>query len=179
MHSSNNELETMTEIKNIKSSFDVFRSQLFSDDITKSKNRLWIYKNKLSDHDTFNDFGFLVSINISGYDAILKEYDTNVGNKLLKLVSDYMMEYMESYHLKFEIVRYCEDNFLIFIHELNEEGVEEYIVNMQKSMSNYKFKQRHKVFNLRFYFAVMQYIKNESFSSVLDQLDEKLYLTKH
>ena len=127
---------------------------------------------------TFNDFGFLVSINILDYDAILKEYDSNVGNKLLKLVSDYMLEYMQENHLKFEIVRYSEDNFLIFIDKLNEEKIEEHIVNIQKSMSNYRFKHRHKVFNLTFYFAVMQYIKNESFTSVLDQLDEKLFLNK-
>ena len=178
MHSEKNELETITEIHDMKSSLELFRRQLFSDDITKCKNRLWIYKNKLSDHDTFNDFGFLVSINILDYDAILKEYDSNVGNKLLKLVSDYMLEYMQENHLKFEIVRYSEDNFLIFIDKLNEEKIEEHIVNIQKSMSNYRFKHRHKVFNLTFYFAVMQYIKNESFTSVLDQLDEKLFLNK-
>jgi GGDEF domain-containing protein len=132
----------------------------------------------LSEHDTFNDFGYMVSIKISDYDIILKEYEENVGNKLLKLVSDYMIEYLQENHLRFEIVRYSEDNFLIFIYERNEEDVEEHMVNMQKSMSNYKFKQRHKVFNLTFYFAVMQYLKNESFSSVLDQLDEQLFLNK-
>jgi len=179
MHSEKNELETITKMPDLQSKMKLLKQNLFSDDITKSKNRLWIYKNKLSDHDTFNDFGFLVSIKISDYRRILNEYDSNVGNKLLKLVSDYMMEYMKENHLQFEIVRYTEENFLIFIHDLNEADVEEQVVNMQKSMSNYKFKHRHKVFNLTFYFAVMQYIKNESFSSVLDQLDEKLFLNQH
>lgn len=178
MHSNSNDFVTIAELNDIRSDLDIFRRQLFSDDITKSKNRLWIFKNKLSDHDTFNDFGFLVSIKISDYDAIIKEYDSNVGNKLLKLVSDFMNDYMKENHLKFEIVRYKEDNFLIFIYDLNEGEVERQVVNMQNSMSNYRFKHRHKVFNLRFYFAVMQYIKNESFSSVLDQLDEKLFLNK-
>jgi len=162
----------------IQISLDLLRSQMFSDDITRTKNRLWVFKNKLTDHDTFNDFGFLVSIKISNYSTILKEYEANVANKLLKLVSDYMTEYMSEKHLKFELVRYYEDNFLIFIHELNEDEVEKLILNMQKGMANYKFKHRHKVFNLRFYYAVMQYIKNESFSSVLDQLDEKLFINK-
>ena len=178
MLSENNKLETITEIHNMQSSLDLFRKQLFSDDITKCKNRLWIYKHKLSDQDTFNDFGFLVSLKISDYDIISKEYDSNVANKLLKLVSDYMIEYMKENNLKFEIVRYREDNFLIYMDELNEEEVEDHLVNIQESMSNYKFKQRHKVFNLTFSFAVMQYIKNESFTSVLDQLDEKLFLNK-
>lgn len=176
--SENNELEKLSEIPELKLEMNLIREDLYSDDISKSKNRLWVFKNKLSDYDTFTDFGFLVSIKISDYEAILKEYDSNVGNKLLKLVSDYIIEYMRENHLNFEIVRYKKDNFLIFIHDLNEEKVEEHIVNIQKGMSNYKFKHRHKVFNLTFYFAVMQYIKNESFSSVLDQLDEKLFLNK-
>jgi len=178
MHSEKNEVKTITEIPNLQSKMKLLRQNLFSDDISKSKNRLWVFKDKLSVHDTFKDFGYLVSIKISEYTAILNEYDSNVANKLLKLVSDYIIEYMDENHLNFEIVRYSEDNFLIFVHELNEEEVEEHIVNMQKSMSNYRFKHRHKVFNLTFYFGVMQYIKNESFSSVLDQLDEKLFLNK-
>ena len=178
MHSSIEKSVTVTEINDIKSDLALFRKQLFSDDITKCQNRLWIYKYKLSDHDTFNDFGFIVSFKISDYESILKEYDSNVANKLLKLVSDYTIGYMDENHLNYDLVRYEEDNFLIFIHSLNEDEVGEHVVNMQKSMSNYRFKHGNRVFNLIFYFAVMQYIKNESFTSVLDQLDEQLFLNK-
>lgn len=175
MHSENNTSMNITELNEVKSDLQLLRRQLFSDDISKTKNRLWVYKEKLSDHETFNDFGFVVSIKISDYQTIVKEYDPNVGNRLLKQVSDYMIGYMKEHHLKHEIVRYKDDNFLIFLHELNEEEVEDHIVNMQKSMLNYKFKYRSRMFMLSFNFAVMQYIKNESFASVLDQLDEKLF----
>lgn len=175
MHNEKDKLITITEFNAVKSEMLLLRKQLFSDDITQTHNRLWIYKHKLNNYETFKDFGFLVSINISEYASILKEYDQNVGNKLLKLVSDYMLHYMKEHHIFHEIVRYHEDNFLIFIHELNEEEVEQMVFNMQKSMENYKFKHRNKMFNLTFYSAVIQYIKNESFASVLDQLDEKLF----
>jgi GGDEF domain-containing protein len=178
MHNENNTSTNITELNEVKSDLQLLRRQLFSDDISKTKNRLWVYKEKLSEHETFNDFGFVVSIKISDYEAIIKEYDANVGNRLLKQVSDYMIGYMKEHHLKHEIVRYKDDNFLIFLHELNEEEVEEHIVNMQKSMSNYKFKYRSRMFMLSFNFAVMQYIENESFPSVLDQLDEKLFQNK-
>jgi len=161
-------LEVQTEIA-------LLRKQLFSDDISKTKNKLWIYKQKLNDNETFNDFGFVVSIKIADYEAIVREYDPNVGNRLLKQVSDYMIGYMKEHHLKHEIVRYKNENFLIFLCGLNKEEVEDNIVNMQKGMSNYKFKYRSSMFMLTFYFAVMQYVENESFSSVFDQLDEKLF----
>ena len=178
MLSDKHELETITEIDELRSNLDRFSKQLFSDDITKCKNRLWIFKNKLSDHDTFNDFGFLVSIKIIDFELILKEYDSNVANKLLKLVSEFIIMYMKENFIQFDIVRYKRDNFLIFMQDLNEKKIQEHIVNIQRSMSNYNFKHRHKVFNLTFDYAIMQYVKNESFSSVLDQLDEKLFLNQ-
>jgi len=171
-------LVTVAELNKLKSEMLLLCDQLYADDITQSKNRLWLLKNKLKNNEIFSDFGFLVSIKISQYASIVKEYDTNVGNKLLKLVSDYMIHYMKENHINFEIVRYMEDNFLIFIYDLNEEEVEQTVINMQRSMENYKFKHRRKMFSLIFYSAVMQYIENESFSSVLDQLDEKLFENK-
>ncbi len=92
---------TVAEFNKLKSEMLSLCDQLYSDDITQSKNRLWLLKNKLKNNETFNDFGFLVSIKISEYASIVKEYDTNVGNKLLKLVSDYMIHYMKENHVNF------------------------------------------------------------------------------
>lgn len=178
MHNDQDELVTVAELNKLKSEMRLLCDQLYADDISQSKNRLWLFKNKLKNNETFNDFGFLVSINISEYASIVKEYDTNVGNKLLKLVSDYMIHYLKENHIDFEIVRYMEENFLIFIPGLNEEEVEQTVINMQRSMENYKFKHRRRMFYLTFSSAVMQYIENESFSSVLDQLDDKLFEDK-
>ena len=170
--------EYRMELNALKSDINSLREHIFIDDISMAKNPLWIFKQKLKNNETFSDFGFLVSIKISDYGKIVKEYDSNVGNKLLKQVSDYMIRYLEDNNLNYEIVRYKKGNFLIFMHGLNEDEVEEHIVNMQNGMSNYKFKHRSKLFQLTFYSAVMQYIENESFSSVLDQLDEKLFQNK-
>lgn len=178
MLNQDNDIDVVKEIPAIKSEIKLIQKNLFSDDISKTKNRLWIFKDKLSENDTFSDFGFLVSIKISEYTTIFKEYGSNVANKLLTLVSDYMILYMDENQLSFDIVRYSDDNFLIFIKDLDEEEIEAHMANMQKGMSNYKFKQRHKIFNLTCYYSVMQYIKNESFSYVLDRLDEKLFFNK-
>ena len=178
MPNDQDKLVTVAELDKLKSEMLLLCNQLYADDITQSKNRLWLLKNKLKNNEIFSDFGFLVSIKISEYESIVKEYDANVGNKLLKLVSDYMIHYMKENHINYDIVRYMEDNFLIFIYGLNEEEVEQTVMNMQRSMENYKFKHRRKMFSLTFYSAVMQYIENESFSSVLDQLDEKLFENK-
>jgi GGDEF domain-containing protein len=165
----------MRELNVLRSAMDTLRTQLFSDDISQTKNRLWLFKEKLNNSETFNDHGFLISIKISDYDKIVSEYDENIGNRLLKQVSDHMIRYMDQKHCHYEIVRYSEDNFLIFMHGLNESEVEEHISNMQNEMSNTEFKHSSRVFSLTFNTAVMQYIENESFASVLGQLDDKLF----
>lgn len=175
MHSDQDKLVSVEELNKLRSEMLLLCDQIYSDDITQCKNRLWLFKNKLKNNETFNDFGFLVSLHIAEYTSIIKEYDTNVGNKLLKLVSDYMIHYLKEHHVNFEIVRYMDENFLLFIYDLNEEEVEQTILNMQRSMENYKFKHRKKMFSLTFTSAVMQYIENESFSSILDELDQKLF----
>ncbi|GIT97689.1 diguanylate cyclase domain-containing protein [Sulfurovum sp. TSL1] len=166
------------ELNVLRSAVDTLRTQLFSDDISETKNRLWIFKDKLNKNETFKDYGFLISIKIVDYDKIVREYDSNIGNTLIKQVSDYMIGYLDQKHCHYEIVRYLKDNFLIFMHDMNENEVEEHISNMQHEMSNYSFKHRNRVFSLTFNAAEIQYIKNESFSSVLDQLDEKLFHNK-
>ena len=163
------------ELNVLRSAMDTLRAQLFSDDISQSKNRLWIFKDKLHNNETFNDRGFLISIKISDYERIVSEYDANIGNRLLKQVSDYMIGYLDQKHCHYEIVRYSEDNFLIFMHDMDENEVGEHLRNIQNEMSNYSFKHRNRVFNLTFNAAFIQYIENESFASVLGQLDDKLF----
>jgi len=167
--------ESTMDLNELRNSMHLLRKQLFSDDITECKNRLWLLKEKLNNNETFNDFGYMVSIRISDYDKIVEEYDANVGNRLLKQVSDYIIRFMKGNHLNFEIVRYVEDNFLILMYDLSEDEVAEHIVNMENGMSNYKFKHRSRMFQLTCQSAVMQYIEHESFSSVLDELDQKLF----
>ncbi len=175
MHNEIIDKECRMDLKEIRTNMHLLRQQLFSDDLTECKNRLWLLKEKLNNNETFNDFGHLVSIRISDYRKIVEEYDSNVGNRLLKQVSDYIIRFMNDSHLNFEIVRYKDDNFLIFMYDLSEDEIEEQIINMQNGMSNYKFKHRSRMFQLTCQAAVIQYIEHESFASVLDQLDQKLF----
>ena len=175
MHNEIIDKECRMDLNELKNSMHLLRKQLFSDDITECKNRLWLLKEKLNNNETFNDFGFLVSVSISDYDKIVEEYDPNVGNRLLKQVSDYIIRFMKDNHLRFEIVRYKDDNFLIFMYDLSEDEVENHIVNMENGMSNYKFKHRSRMFQLICHSAVMQYIEHESFASVLDALEQNLF----
>jgi len=163
------------EKASVRSEIGLLRHQLFSDDITEAKNRLWVYKQKLNERQGFNDFGYLVSIRVANYETIVEEYDANVGSRLLKMVSDYMIGYLKENHIAFEIARFSKEQFLVFLHDMGETDVEELVANMQKGMGHYSFKHRNRIFRLSMDAVAVQYIKNEPFASVMEQLEEKRF----
>jgi hypothetical protein len=154
---------------------DLLRSQLFSDDITRAKNRLWLYQQKLNERQGFVDEGYLVSLRIPDYETIVSEYDSIVGNRVLTLVYNYVTDYMTKHHVPFEIVRYAAGHFLLFLHGMEEAEVEEHLVNMQNGAANHTFKHRSRIFGITFNAAAIRYIRNEPFASVMDQLEEKKF----
>jgi len=178
-HAVEQSLFGMTEKgESVKSEIGLLRHQLFSDDITEAKNRLWLYKQKLNERQGFRDFGYVASVRVTEYRPIVSEYDVNVGNKLLKMVSDYIIGYLRENHIVFEIARYSKEHFLVFLHGMDEREAEELMGNMQRGMANYTFKQRSRIFRLSMEAVTVQYIENEPFASVLDQLEEKRFLSK-
>ncbi|MEJ2469456.1 MAG: hypothetical protein P8Y51_10450 [Campylobacterales bacterium] len=107
------------------SEIDLLRSQLFSDDITRARNRLWLYKQKLNERQGFVDEGYLVSLRIPDYETIVSEYDSIIGNRVLTLACNYVIDYMTMHHIPVEVVRYTDGHFLLFLHGMEENEVEE------------------------------------------------------
>lgn len=153
----------------------LLREQLFSDDVTAANNRLWVYKQKLNDRQGFSDDGWLVSLRIADYATIVNEYDANVGNRVLKMVSDYIVAFMKEHQVAYEFARFYKGEFLIFLHGMDEAEVEQQLLGMQKGMESCTFKYRSRIFGLSCDMAASRYLKNESFASVLDQLEEKRF----
>ena len=151
------------------------RSQLFSDDLTRAKNRLWLFKQKLQEDGTFSDSGVIVISKFTDHASMVKEYGSNISDTLIKQISEYMIRYMEEHHIVHEIVRYTDDSFLIFISTTEDERTEEAMLNLHQGMEGRTFKHKNRIFKLKFLFAVMQYVRNEPFSLVLDRLDERLF----
>ena len=157
---------------------DLLRGQLFSDDITEAKNRLWLYKQKLNERQGLVDEGYLVSLHVPDYGTIVREYNSIVGNRVLTLVCDYVIDYLKRHHIAFEIVRYADGHFLLFLHGMEEAEAEELLVNMRNGAANHTFKHRSRIFGITFDAAAIRYIRNEPFASVMDQLEEKRFEKK-
>lgn len=157
---------------------DLLRTHLFSDDVTPAKNRLWLYKQKLNARQGFSDEGYLVSLRIPDYGTIVAEYDSIIGNRVLMLVCSYVIEFLKMQRVHFEIARYAEGDFLLFMHRIDEAEVESLLLNMQNGAANHTFKHRSRIFGLTFDAASIRYLENEPFATVMDQLEEKRFEKK-
>ncbi|UFS63566.1 hypothetical protein LOH54_05395 [Sulfurimonas sp. HSL-3221] len=157
---------------------DLLRTHLFSDDVTPAKNRLWLYKQKLNARQGFNDEGYLVSLRIQDYTTIVDEYDTVIGNRVLMLVCSYVIEFLKMQRVNFEIARYAEGDFLLFMHHIDESEVDALLVNMQNGAANHTFKHRSRIFGLTFDAVAIRYLENEPFATVMEQLEEKRFEKK-
>ena len=165
-------------LDDIRSDLALLREQLFADDVTMARNRVWLYHYKLEEDKTFKDSGVLASIRITEYKSIHEEYGLHTWHTLLCKFYEEIVMIIREKHIACEIVRYSEDSFLIFLTDMDEEKADRHLMDVQKRVGSHTFKHRRKMFRLPFISATMKYIPRESFNSVLDQLDEKLAVRK-
>ena len=161
-------------LDDIRSDLAILREQLFTDDVTMVRNRVWLYHHKLREDKTFRDSGVLASIRITEYRSIQEEYSLYTWHTLLCKFYEEIVGIIREKHITCEIVRYSEERFLFFLTDMDEEKADRHLMELQKRVVSKTFQHRRKMFRLPFMSATMKYIPRESFNSVLDQLDEKL-----
>lgn len=154
---------------------DLLRAQLFSDDVTAAKNRLWLYKEKLDARQCFKEEGILAGIRITAFEAIASEYDAVVGDRLQNMVCDYVTGYFNLHHVSHEIARLSPGYFLLFTTGTDAPELGEHLANMQNGVGSYTFKHRNRLFGLAFDAVETGYSKREPFASVMDRLEEKRF----
>jgi len=162
------------DLDGIRSDLALLRKQLFSDDVTKARNRVWLYHYKLSEEKLFLDSGIVAFVRLNEYRDIVGEYGVNTWHILLGRFYDTLVSLLKEKGIACEIVRYSEESFFLFFSGTDEENTKRHLRTLQKRLEVHTFKQRSKMFRLTIVSAVMQYIPRESFDSVLSQLDEKL-----
>ena len=164
----------LQSVEALKIELSQLRKQFFADNMTAAYNVSWLYQYKMSENRSFKDNGYVVDIKLGAYDAIIKDYGQNIAEKLITLLCDYLIEDLQKNHLEYDIVRFREDQFLLFIYSMNEDELSEYLEGLYHKILNHTFRFRNKIFSLSIIHSFMQYMKNEPFSIVLDQLEEQM-----
>lgn len=129
------------EIKNLN-------NKLFLDDITNTFNKKWIYHKLLDKNALFQDDGIVVLVDGIDYSYIQNEYGELLANNLLIFASKFIIQKLEAEELNFNIVRFTENKFLIFIldSEKQKKDILNNIINLEQTLLNTTLKSNSGLF---------------------------------
>ena len=162
-------LDLENEIKNLN-------DKIFLDDITNTYNKKWLYNKFLDSNASFQQNGICVLVDVIDYFYIQKEYGELLSNNLLIFATKFIKQKLKDEDFDFEIVRYNENKFLIFIKNDNEnkKNIISSILNLEQLLSNTTLKSNSGLFiKAKYKFKVNLFNINQDSKEVFEKLLSK------
>lgn len=154
------------EIKNLN-------SKLFKDEITNAFNKKWIYNKFLDKNAFFKENGICFLVDVIDYYYIQKEYGELLANNLLIFATKFIDQKLKDENLNFQISRYNENRFLIFINKenINKQNIISSILNLEQMLLNTTLKSNSGLFiKAKYEFKINEYKINQDSKEVLEKL---------
>jgi diguanylate cyclase (GGDEF)-like protein len=170
--------EISSDIEKMKLEIISLKEQLYTDSLTKSKNRKWMSENFIDSDGNVSKDGFFVFMDLNDFKTINDTYGHVVGDKVLIFCAGFLKKTIggEGY----EIIRYAGDEFIAFKdgHGVLAD-VEERFALLQKALIRKKLKAPSgDILNVSFSFGVEQISVGSNFRESIEQADKKMYENK-
>jgi len=171
----NKDIDTLTDVYSQMSKLEkevvYLNRQLFVDDLTSSNNRKWIYNKFLNKKAEFKKSGVCVLIDISDFDYINSEYGTLLANNLIIFVNNFLKKSLKDENFNFNIARFFDNQFIIFIEDKKEKEVSELVFNMKQLLINTTLKSKSGlVLRADYKYSISKYKENEDSKDIFEQL---------
>lgn len=176
----NNDIDSLNDIykkiltleKEVKNLND----KLFVDDITNTFNKKWIYKIFLNDNALFQQNGICILVDVIDHNYIQNEYGDLLANNLLIFVTKFIKQKLKDEDFDYDMVRYSENKFLIFMQNLTEEkkDVINFILNLEQLLSNTTLKSNSGLFiKAKYEFKICSFKINQDSKEIFEGLLSK------
>lgn len=171
----NKDIDTLGEVYkkmiNLEKELKTLNNELFIDETTKTFNRKWIYNKFLNNNACFKENGICLLIDVIDYTYIQDEYGELLGRNLLLFVTNFVSQKLKEEGFKFQIARYFNDKFFVFITEENKKDVKNYIVNLEQMLLNTTLKSNSGLYiKANYKFVLNEYQQNQNSKLVFDKL---------
>jgi len=176
-------LEQITiQMKKIESEFSLLKKELYIDNLTKAKNRKWLYETVL-ENETFKNNGTMVFIDLNDFKTINDTLGHIIGDKVLTYTVSFIKDYFKNE--KCTIVRYAGDEFLI-IFEKTVSNLDNLMKNCAEEFSKKKLKIKENKqmlineinFSVSFSYGISNYTVNDFVGKIIEIADENMYKNK-
>jgi len=153
----------------MKEELDSLRKMIYLDELTKVYNRKWVYNHALKEDGTFGYNGILLFIDINDFNYIVDKYGNLIADNVVIYVTKFLSQKLKKENLDFEIARYSNDQFVLFIKNENLSNIISYVSNIRLDFSNSTLKSKSGLtFKTNFTFGAVKFIANDSFQKILE-----------
>jgi len=160
-----------SKMESLMEKISKLQKQVYLDELTKIYNRKYLFEEVL-DFDYFKDDGIITFIDLDKFKEINDNFGHIVGDKVLSLTAKMLSEIKNS-----DIIRYGGDEFIV-ISKLKKEEVEKFFKKLSSTLSKKSFKHQDKKFKISFSYGIESFKKGDSFSTIVEKVDEIMYEQK-
>ena len=149
-------------------------NQLFIDDITGIYNRKWIYSKLLDENANFKEDGICILLDVIDYDYIKKEYGELLANNLLAFAVNFINEKLKDEKYNFQIAKYLENKFFIFIFDETRQEILNKIKNLEQILLKTTLKSNSGLLiKAKYDFKLNLFKKNQNSKNIFEILKKK------
>lgn len=160
--------ELYKEIGKLKKELESLSNNIYNDELTKSKNKKWIYHKYLDNSTKFNKDEIIVLIDVESYDYIAKEYNQIISDNLLIYIVNYLKSKFKDENLNSNIIRYSKNKFIISFDNSNLREIESLFITISSLLFETTLKSNSGVvIKPTFDYTVANVVKGEEFHDVL------------
>jgi len=158
-----------TSLNDIKDELESLKGLVYLDSLTKVYNRKWVYNQAIEDDGSIGYKGILLFIDITDFNYIVDKYGNLIADNVIIYISKFLSQKLKKESLSFEIARYSNDQFVLFIKDDNLENVNSFVNNLRLEFSNSTLKSKSGLtFKTNFTFGATKFNEGDDFQKTLE-----------
>jgi|GEM_PF-400842 len=154
----------------IKNELESLKGLVYLDSLTKVYNRKWVYNQAILDDGTIGYKGILLLVDIADFNYIVDKYGNLIADNVVIYISKFLSQKLKKENLSFEIARYSNDQFILFIKNENIAELNSLVNNVRLEFSNSTLKSKSGLtFKTNFSFGATTFKENDDFQKLLEE----------
>lgn len=170
------------DFQKISAQIKMLSRELFTDELTKTYNRKWMFTEFLEKEKYLPFDGAFVFIDLNDFKGINDEFGHHVGDNALTYFVNHLNNELMHLNIEFKLIRFAGDEFILFLKGVTKAIAENNMALIEKDLITKKFKpankEKDRFFKLSFSYGVKTFSKGDTIEDILKDADNGMYLMK-
>lgn len=164
-------ISLQNHVKTLQEDMESILSDIYYDNLTKTYNKQWIFKNYLDDNDRIKETTQTLYLKIHNYDYICNEYGELIANNIVKFFVNMVKKFIQIKESDYSFIRFTDDTFIIFIKNDSPEIVT-IMQEIQEKLDSSTLKTKSGLMiKTNFEFIISKSLQKQYFYDLIEDLD--------